>query len=152
MGLWSLLSLCSEARFVQLLSNWVAYFVAFLTLPFFLLFDSNWHTGFGVKTSHKLALTWAWRVCFLVDWVGTPDSLVSGWERGSEFLQCISTLRQFRTRAALCYLWKEGEPLSWVQEELAEVGRFCSWFMKCRIGETLRKPDWNRGTGKGIMG
>lgn len=94
--------------------------------------------------STNLLLTWAWRGSFLVDGVSAPASLLSGCERVSEFLQCISTLRQLKTRAALCYPRKEGEPLSWVQEELAEVGWFCSWFMKCRIGETLCKPDWNR--------
>lgn len=144
MGLWSLLPLCSEASFVQLLSNWVAYFVAFLTLPFCLPVTVTDTQDLGFKTSHKSTLTWAWWVSFLVGGVGAPDSLISGCERVSDFLQCISTLRQLNTRAALCYPRKEGEPLSWVQEELAEVGRFCSWFMKCRIGETFRRPDWNR--------
>lgn len=68
-----LLTLCSEASFVQLLSNWVGYFVAFLSL--FPSSDSNWHTGFGVKASfYRSALTWAGRVSFWVDGVGAPGS------------------------------------------------------------------------------
>lgn len=45
-----------------------------------------------------------------MDGVGTPvTQLVSGFERVSELLRCISTLRQLKTRAALCYPRKQGD-------------------------------------------
>lgn len=142
-----LLTLCSEASFVQLLSNQVGYFVPLFNSSISLsvtLTDKLLSREVKARI-HKSVFTLRLVGQFPDGWGLCPSlSLVPGWERVNEFLQCISTLGQLNTRAALCHHGKQGEALSWVQEWLVEVGRVCNWFMKCRIGGMPHQPDGNR--------